>query len=307
MLTNRLLFAVIGLIVCSNAVGQEGACDPEGHIDIAPVVTDGRIATGFADWETDPQNPFVVIGTEVWGALYQEDVFDPFFTDDPGISALSGSGLPASSLLGFNILEDLLYWNGEGEISFGPVPNDEQLRIRLGGQNRFAGTNTGFVDGFFFSVVGSGGQMHVHLSFFLHGADGNAVPASIDGIEATPGIYLLTLELKNDDADVASSDPIYIVFNNGVEECLHCTALTWVGARLAEDRPVSDLDFDEDADLDDFAIWSSCFTGPATTWTDECCQAADLNRDGTVDLIDFALFQQNHASVDVVAPPPGFE
>ncbi len=304
MLFYRKVFVAIGLAMCPTAIGQNRACDPGGHIDIAPAVTRGRIVTGFADWETDPNNPFVVIGTKVWGSRYQVDVFDPFFTDDPGITALSGSELPRNSLLGFNILNDLLYWDGEGEVLFGPVPNTEQVRVRLGGQNRFAGTGTGLVDGFFFSVVGNEGQVHVHLSYFLHGADGNAVPASMDGIEATVGIYLLTLELKSNDAGVAPSDPIYVVFNNGLDECLHCTSLTWVGTILAEDRPFSDLDFDEDADLHDFVQWFSCVTGPAMTWTDPCCQMSDMDQSGSVDLLDYAVLQRHHLGEDVIVRPP---
>ncbi len=284
---------------------QVDACDPEGHIDVALIVEDGRIMTGFADYEANPNTPVIVVGAEVWGSLYQEDVFDPFFTADPGFTALSGSGFPSGSLMGFNVLEDLLYWDGQDEVAFGPVPNDEEMRIRLGAQNRFVGTGTGFVEGFNFSVVGSQGQVHVHVSFFLHGADGNAVPASNDGVEATPGIYLLTYELKNNDALVESTEPLYVVFNNGLDECLHCAALTFVGAHLAEDRPVSDLDFDEDADLDDYAVWSPCVTGADSPWTDLCCQSADFNLDGFVDLLDFGVFQRTQTDDGDGAPSPG--
>ncbi len=280
------------LVLAAVRVSAAQDCDPPGHIDIASVVENGQIRTGVANFEVDPENPFVVIGSEVWGGVYLEDPLDPFFTNDPGFAALAGSGLPAGSLLGFNVLDDLKYWDGTGPVSFGPVPNGEELRIRLGSQNRYVGTGTGFIDGFNFAVVASDGSVHLHLGFFLHGADGNAVPATQDGVEATPGLYLLEWELKDSSPAVANSDPLYVVFRNGPADCLHCTALNWVGANLAADRPCADLDFDRDVDMDDFGSFQGCATGPTVPWADPCCQDSDLDFDGDIDHEDFGLLQR---------------
>jgi hypothetical protein len=52
----------------------------------------------------------------------------------------------------------------------------------------------------------------------------------------------------------------------------------------------ADLDNDCDVDLDDYAIFFSCFAGPDVPVAEECLDA-DLSGDGDVDLEDLALFQ----------------
>jgi len=56
-----------------------------------------------------------------------------------------------------------------------------------------------------------------------------------------------------------------------------------------------DLDDDGDVDLDDFAIFADCVSGPDVP-VQPGCEAADLDSDGDVDLADFALFQRAFAS-----------
>jgi hypothetical protein len=278
-------------------------CDPQGHLDIGLVVQNGQIATGVFQLD-DPNHPALIApGTRVWGGQLGANPQDPFFTDDPGFGAVAGSGLPQGSLVGFDVLDDLQYWNGLGPVSFGPVPNGEKLRIKLGAQNRYVGTGTGFQSGFNVASAGAGGTIHVHPSLFLWGADGNAVPATQDGVEATPGIYLLTLQVRNSDPTIAPSAPLYIVLLNGVDGCAHCTALNEVGARMAHDRAPADLTFDRRVDHRDFEQFAACFTGPGIAWTDPCCQDADLDRDGDIDLTDFGLLQRCYAGPDAVADP----
>jgi PKD repeat protein len=52
-----------------------------------------------------------------------------------------------------------------------------------------------------------------------------------------------------------------------------------------------DFDGDDDVDLDDFAYWSICVTGPAGGPCAEGCQALDLDGDTDLDIADFAGFQ----------------
>lgn len=299
----RFLMSCVLPVMIAGGSARAQDCDPPGHLDIAPIVQDGKIHTGLADYESDPGNPFVIAGTKVWGARFHQDPLDPFFTDDPGFTALTGSGLPAGSLFGWNALADLTYWDGTGPVQFGAVPNNEVLRIRLGAQNRYIGTGTGFISGFNVAVVGSGGEVHVHMSFFLHGADGNAIPASEDGVEAKKGIYLLTLELKDSDPSIANSDPVYVVFDNAAPSCADCTALNYIAAELAHDRTKADLDFDRDVDQDDFGRLQACMTGAGIAWTDLCCQSADLDGDGDVDQSDFGLLQRCFSGPGLPADP----
>ncbi len=53
---------------------------------------------------------------------------------------------------------------------------------------------------------------------------------------------------------------------------------------------LGDLDKDKDVDLDDYIILEGCFSGPGSS-PKSACSASDLNRDGSVDLLDFARMQ----------------
>lgn len=291
--------AIVGFILAGTAFAQD--CDPQGHLDIGLSVQNAQIVTGVFVLDDDGQT-VVSPGTRVWGGQYQQNPLDPFFTDDPGFGAVSGSGLVQGGTIGFDVLDDLKYWNGTGTIAFGPVPASEQIRIRLGGQSRFVGTGTGFQAGFNLQTVGAGGTVHVHPSFFLLGADGNAVPASQDGVEATPGIYLLTLRVRTSTAGISPSAPLYIVLQNGAPPCAHCTALNYVGSQLAIDRPRADLNFDRVVDVQDFAQLQACATRAGVPNADPCCQDADIDGDGDVDMDDFGRMQRCFTAPGVLPP-----
>ncbi len=298
--------AVAAVVTLAGGFVPVQACDPDGHLDIGLEVRANRIETGIYDLN-DPQSPVLLSpGVRVWGGRFQVNPLDLFFADDPGFGALSGSGLPAGSQIGFNVLDDLLYWDGTGPVQFGPVPDEEQLRIRFGFQNRYVGTSTGTQAGFNFESVGAGGTVHRHISFFLLGRDGNSTPASVDGVQATNGIYLLNMEITSTAPGLAPSEPIWIVFSNDADEagqCLHCTALNHVGSHIAHDRPIADLDFDRDVDTDDLDRFLACVTGPGIPWTDPCCQNADLDGDRDVDQSDFGLLQRCFAGPGVIINP----
>jgi len=283
------------------------ACDPTDHLGVAMVVQGNKIRTGV--YVYDPSNPVTVnVGVQVWGGgHFQENPLDPFWTDDPCYGSTTGSGLPAGSHVGFNILSDLLYWDGDGPVSFGPVPSGEQLRIKYGFMIRYAGTVTGFVEGFNFQAVPSDGAFHRHLSYFLLGSDGNSVAADQDGIQAADGVYLLEIELTNT-AGIASSDPVWLVFRNfspsdPLAAVKHCMALLHVAHDTAHDRPRADLDFDRDVDSDDLDRLEACATGPGIPYIEDCCREADIDRDGDVDQTDLGFVQRCFSGPETPADP----
>lgn len=282
-------------------------CDPTGHLGVAIVVREDRIRTGV--YVYDPLAPVAVdVGVQVWGGgHFQENPLDPFWTDDPCYGSTADSGLPAGSQVGFNILSDLLYWDGNGPVNFGPVPSGEQIRLKYGFNSRQAGTGTGFVAGFNFQTVPSDGAFHRHINYFLLGPDGNSVAAIQDGIQAADGIYLLEIELTST-AGITSSDPIWLVFRNfpssdALAEVKHCMALLHVAHDIAGDRPPTDLDFDRDVDSDDLDRFEACATGPGIPYVDDCCREADIDQDGDVDQSDFAMMQRCFSGAAITADP----
>jgi hypothetical protein len=217
---NRCLFTVVTLcpfVVPSNARAE--------HADVRPRVENGRIVTsGYID-ATSTELPDV----RVFGYDFGEDPDQPFFTPDPGFNAAAGSGLPSGSQLLFNIVSaddlglpaNLSYWNGSGDVDF-VVPTDETLTLNFGAQSRIADNSTNFVAGFNLQTVPDSGAVHRHLNAFLNGG----------GDDPAPGIYLVSLELQSSDANVQTSLPFFVVYNNGLSEDAHDLAITWVEENL---------------------------------------------------------------------------
>jgi hypothetical protein len=216
-----------GVALCSTVFAQ--------HADIKPDVENGRIITHAWVDATSELTPDV----RVFGYDFQEDPLDPYFIGDPGINTAGPSGLPAGSVLSFNIADgasfglpgNLTFWNGMGSVAFSTVPNLETLRLNLGAQNRTAGSATGEIGGYAIGTVSAGGSIHRHLGSYLQGADGNSTPG--DGNEPTEGIYLIALELTSSDAGILDSQPVFALYNNGLTEEVHDIAIEWVETNLA--------------------------------------------------------------------------
>lgn len=180
-------------------------------VDILPRVENSQIVTNGYDDATGTEIPNIRVY-----AWEFDDPADPFFLSDPGLNAPAGSGLPAGKKIGVRALSDLLYWNGTGPVSFGPTPNQETLTLAFGAGGLTLGTATGQLPDFFFGpLIQNSGAVHVHLSSLLNGADDNNVPASIDGVEPTPGLYAYSLSMIASDHAILPSQPIVILHNVG--------------------------------------------------------------------------------------------
>jgi hypothetical protein len=218
MKLNSLVLSALTLSIPSIALA---------HFDVRPYVSAGQIITGGHDDAAGIDEPVV----RVFGYDFGEDPADPFFAQDPGFNAEAGSGLPAGSQLRFNVLSSLLYWNGSGAVSL-IAPPTESMTFSFGANNRTISGGSGPQSGFSLQTVGSDGSVHRHLNAFLNGSDGNAVPASVDGVEAPAGVYALALELASSDAAIASSAPFYLVFNNGLSEEQHDQAIDFIASSI---------------------------------------------------------------------------
>ncbi len=71
------------------------------------------------------------------------------------------------------------------------------------------------------------------------------------------------------------------------------TGISWDAAfQLTTPPPCvdGDLDRDGDVDIDDFALFASCLSGPGVPYPAPYCDCGDFDKDGDVDLADFAMF-----------------
>lgn len=205
------------------------------HSDIRPRVENSKIVTdGFSDADGTTQTNLRVFGFD-----FAENPDDPFFAQDPGFNAPTGSGLPVSSQLAFNLPGGSFYWSGNANVAFSPVATGESLVLNFGASTRTITGANAAQSGFNIQTIGPGGAVHRHLNAFLNGPDGNSIPAGPgswgtgDSIQAADGIYLFSMELfVTPAAGIVGSDPIYVVFNNGLDEASHDLAIEWVSANL---------------------------------------------------------------------------
>ncbi len=198
--------------------------------DISPRVVGNQIVTDAFIDATGEQ----VEGVRVFSWAFGEIVENPFAISDPGFNALADvSGLTPGSRIGFRVLSDLLYWDGTAAVTFGPVVDDETLEFSFLGASRTVGTGTGELPEMFFGpAVSSNGGFHTHLNTLLYGADGNIDPAVIDGIEPTTGLYLVQWSLVSTDPEVIGSQPLFLVFNHGLDETQVDLATGFIKANL---------------------------------------------------------------------------
>jgi hypothetical protein len=76
---------------------------------------------------------------------------------------------------------------------------------------------------------------------------------------------------------------------------------TWVASAVGFEGS-GDWDNDSDLDACDIASWVGCLTGPDSTILEQQCLIGDLEKDGDVDLVDFAGVQR--AFRPIVEPEP---
>ncbi|MFP4145017.1 MAG: PEP-CTERM sorting domain-containing protein [Phycisphaeraceae bacterium] len=143
----------------------------------------------------------------------------------PGFDAEPGT-FPDGSAVGFDILEPLGLWNGDGFDPLDPA-TDEVLAITyvFGLDIERRDTAGGFVTGFDVPVAGDG-SWHQHLTWTLLGDGG-----SLTGVPDA-GVYLLTLQLRSSAEEIGPSEPLYLVFDSDAGEAAHEAAIDWTRTNL---------------------------------------------------------------------------
>ena len=205
------------------------------------------------DFELKVEFDSIVVEPRVLPAELLREEF--FSTDEPGFDSPPAT-FPAGTAIGFNILDALKRWSGNG---FEPLLSATAETMIVSFPQRLVQTDSGIVAGFNLPLADDG-SWHRHLMFTLTGP----------GIGAPrPGVYLMALELYSTSPDLNNSYPIYIVFNVD-DEPNHERALEWVRENLAGPvcvrKPPGDLNGDCRVDFDDFALfaesWLSCNLRP---------------------------------------------
>jgi hypothetical protein len=223
------------------------------HYDVLVTSLSGTLVTGgYVDADNSAIAPLRVFGGESLG--FGPD--DPYQSDEePGFRApdqtfLSGTSmnpsgvytaLPGSTALTFTFqpitiganTRNLLFWDGTGEVSFGPLTAADSLslvRSGFGGWTRtIPGTSAGVVSGAAIDTTAANGTIHRHLTTEI--ASGGAGPAT--------GFYLFALQFQMTGL-AASADAYFIYGAYDVEnppeleefEEAHEAAMLWVENNL---------------------------------------------------------------------------
>jgi len=135
------------------------------------------------------------------GVFGHEATDPPNFTDHPGFA---GAGFNEDDLIGFNVVQELLYWDGA---ALAPTPADHSVMIENIISDVTVTGDSAPQTGFIFAEADGAGDVHQHIDFTLHG------PGEPDGL--TPGAYGLWLELTSPEYDV--SNDFVIMLNYGLD------------------------------------------------------------------------------------------
>ena len=213
-------FFVVTMVCAAGGVARAVHLDVWVHADIV-----NRVDSGYFDVNAGvPITPM----DRAMGWNFQEFDQNPYYANNPGYFAESnsnpgGSGLPGGSLLGFNLLSDLQYWDGNGPVSFAPVPGGETLSINYGANTVFVGTGTGAQAGFTLAQVASGtanGFLHIHVNSVIAPGSSETAPAD--------GIYIFQEQLTTNAQGFTNSLPFWVVLNNNITEDQRSEAINFL-------------------------------------------------------------------------------
>lgn len=224
---NNLRNSVFGIVAAAGLAltATTAFAEEHSHFDIAPCFDGARLLTGGLDHGGHAVAPPI----SVYGYEFGEDPFDPFNPTDPGVNQAAGTGnLPAGAVLRYNILSSLLYWDGLGDVNLSPVTGNTWIGLSMGATTRTLTGTSGPQVGSLIQSVGTGGMVHKHFVASLHAdALSSNVPGDPSYLAPPEGVYVFGLELTLAQGDdVYSSEPLWIVFNNGLSEDLHDAAMT---------------------------------------------------------------------------------
>jgi len=209
----------IGLISCLSVAWAE--------IDVVPYSNGTQILTGGHD---DLANITTQIET-VYGYNFGESTEN--YASDPGFNngsafttafPLSGA-LPSGKKLTLNVQSGLQYWNGVAGGTFASALTGLQIKLAKSGlEILVAGSSTAGSAGLPIATTVSG-RVHTHVESSIYGG---LTPAHDPlTLGAPDGIYAFGVTLSLPDSGLLPSDSIYFVFNQGLTESAHDSAIDY--------------------------------------------------------------------------------
>lgn len=231
-LLNNHLIPAATLALCGACIltPSSASAQEEAHLDFSPNLQNGQIISN--GWNDDADvsmgDQAFFPGVRVFGYEFGEVPGVPYFANDPGINVRDGSGFTPGSQVGFRLLNTLGYWDGSGSVAFTAPTSSESIAFTFGPTSLATLDGSGFdsADAFFGPVVDSEGGAHFHINTELLGSDGDDDPAP------AAGIYLIEMALLNSALPDAASDPVFVLFNNGLDEELHEASIEYAETTL---------------------------------------------------------------------------
>jgi autotransporter-associated beta strand protein len=183
-----LALLLVGLALVREAPGQLHS----GDIELSVPTPGGPIVTSGGEW----------VG-EYAGRVFDEGIFPlapPFVTGSPGFDSSAGT-FPAGSLIRFDFVKELLYWNGTALAPPVATMMVDYQDVRFAS---ITGADTAGAPGFVITSVPSNGSFHEHIEYALPG-------------DAAAGLYGLVLTLGPGAATSAftTSDSFLVTFAQG--------------------------------------------------------------------------------------------
>ena len=227
--------------------------------------------------------PISIFGLDGDQIITNQRVYDSFFptfgiskqfSSNPGFAAESdGLGTIGSRReVVYDVLDRLFFWDGS---QF--VPPDDEVRIRI--DNNPPGSSSTVIDGASSLQVGSiappinrigassdRGEVHSHVNFFLEAGDDPPI-----------GAYGLKIALSTDSEEIVDSEPVFVVFNFGLESSLFEQSLALFEGILDTPGVVGDFDSSGALDARDIDLLTEAVLGNSAD------PSFDVNLDGHVD------------------------
>lgn len=197
------------------------------HYDFVPSKQSGKIQVAGHDDEVNVDIPTFRVG----GYDFGEVASDPYNVGDPGFNTQGSTSFTAGTALNLTALPVdgafLRYWDGTGDVSFGAAPAGVTLSLAGSPSRRvtYSSSAASYTPAtpatMLIANFSVGGATHTHLTSSIFQSGGQTLGS------VPSGAYLLSFKLQN--PGTTDSDPLFIVFNNGLDEDDHDASIDHVG------------------------------------------------------------------------------